>query len=287
MTAPVPGYLDYCKEVFLESDTFLNGSGAVLSQKDESGKAYIIAYVSRILRPSEQCVCHYSRTKLELMVLKLVITKTFSDYLLGSKFTIFTDIISFAYITGSRLGMSQIRWLSKCPINAETSSESASDAEREDLVILSHATACEVINLVLEDVKIPKVIKSKVQSNCNITEGEISVDVPEVPEVSKPQCSPVNFQYSIMCLWPMWPMNRPKTLYWGWCGCMCWRYVDEAKHSKNLLQHINLQDPQFTIEEPNQEGALPFADTLVFPGPYNTLVTTAYRKTTHTNQYLH
>ena len=139
---------------------------------------------------------------------------------------------------------------------------------------------------VLEDVKIPKVIKSKVQSICNITEGEISVDVPEVPEVSKPECSPVNFQYSIMCLWPMWPMNRPKTLYWGWSGCMCWRYVDEAKHSKNLLQHINLQDPQFTIEEPNQEGALPFADTL-FSQSLQHSSHHCLQEDTHTNQYLH
>ena len=39
--------------------------------------------------------------------------------------------------------------------------------------------------------------------------------------------------------------------------------IQEAKHSKQLLQHINSQDPhvQFTIEEPNQRGALPFLDT--------------------------
>ena len=65
--------------------------------------------------------------------------------------------------------------------------------------------------------------------------------------------------------------------------------IQEANHSQQLLQHFNSQDPhiQFTIEEPNQEGTLPFLDTLVSPGPNNTLVTTVYRKPTHTNQYLH
>ena len=57
--------------------------------------------------------------------------------------------------------------------------------------------------------------------------------------------------------------------------CLWLRYMDdtfivqEAKHSQQLLQHINSQDlhVQFTIGEPNQEGALPFLDTLVSPGP--------------------
>ena len=64
--------------------------------------------------------------------------------------------------------------------------------------------------------------------------------------------------------------------------CLWLRFVDEnlhhpqAKHSQQLLQHINSQDPhmQFTTEDPNQEGALPFLDTLVSPGLYKTLVTT-------------
>ena len=67
------------------------------------------------------------------------------------------------------------------------------------------------------------------------------------------------------------------------------RYVDdtfviqEAKHSQQLLQHINSWDShiQFTIEGTNHEGALPFLDSLVSPGPNNTLVSTFYRKPTH------
>ena len=57
----------------------------------------------------------------------------------------------------------------------------------------------------------------------------------------------------------------------------------------NGLHHINTQDPniQFTVEEPDHDGSLPFLDTKVTPGPNNTPNTTVYRKPTHTDQYLH
>ena len=65
--------------------------------------------------------------------------------------------------------------------------------------------------------------------------------------------------------------------------------INKAEYSHQLLQHINNQDPhiQFTVEEPSQEGTLPFLDTLVTMGPNNTFSTSAYRKPTHTDQYLH
>ena len=73
------------------------------------------------------------------------------------------------------------------------------------------------------------------------------------------------------------------------------RYVDDtciiskAEHSHQLLHHINNWDPhiQFTVEEPTQEGTLPFLDTLVAIYPNNTLSTTVYRKPTQRDQYLH
>ena len=73
------------------------------------------------------------------------------------------------------------------------------------------------------------------------------------------------------------------------------RFVDDtfvitkAEQSKPLLQHINNQDPhiQFTVEEPSQQGTLPFVDTLVTIQPTNTFTTSVYRKPTHTDQYLH
>ena len=65
--------------------------------------------------------------------------------------------------------------------------------------------------------------------------------------------------------------------------------IQEAKHSQQLLQHINTWDPhiEFITEEPDQEGALPFLNTLVSPGPNNTLITSVYRMPTHTDQYLY
>ena len=40
------------------------------------------------------------------------------------------------------------------------------------------------------------------------------------------------------------------------------------------------------MQDPSKEDALLFLDTLVSPGPNNTLTTTVYRKPTHTDQYL-
>ena len=41
------------------------------------------------------------------------------------------------------------------------------------------------------------------------------------------------------------------------------------------------------MEEPGSDGSIPFLDTKVTPGPNNTILTTVYRKPTHTDQYLH
>ena len=64
--------------------------------------------------------------------------------------------------------------------------------------------------------------------------------------------------------------------------------MNKVEHNKDLLQHINNQDPhiQFTVE-PTQQGSLPFLDTLVTIQPDNTLSTSVYRKPRHTDQYLH
>ena len=86
------------------------------------------------------------------------------------------------------------------------------------------------------------------------------------------------------CLWKSL-RSRPLALPHLWL-----RFVDDtfviqkAECSQQLLHHINTQDPhkQFTVEEPDQDGSLPFLDTQVSPGPNNTLITTVYRKPTYT-----
>ena len=76
---------------------------------------------------------------------------------------------------------------------------------------------------------------------------------------------------------------------------LCLRFMDDtlvihkAEHSTQLLHHINSQDPniQCTVEQPGTDGSIPFLDTMVTPGPNNTVHTTFYRKPMHTDQYLH
>ena len=89
--APVLAYPDYTKPFILETDALLKGLGAVLSQKGDDNEVHIIAYASRSHWPSEKSMRDYSSAKIELMALKWSICDKFKDYLLGSKFTVFTD----------------------------------------------------------------------------------------------------------------------------------------------------------------------------------------------------
>ena len=90
-TAPVLAYPDYTQPFILETDTSLKGLGAVLSQKDKDGEFCVIVYATRSLQPSKRSMHDYSSTKIELMALKWSVCQKFNDYLLGSKFTVFTD----------------------------------------------------------------------------------------------------------------------------------------------------------------------------------------------------
>ena len=72
------------------------------------------------------------------------------------------------------------------------------------------------------------------------------------------------------------------------------RYVDDTfvikqeDQKQTFLDHINKVDPaiKFTVDGSQENGAIPFLDTLVNPEADNSLSITVYRKATHTDQYL-
>ena len=72
------------------------------------------------------------------------------------------------------------------------------------------------------------------------------------------------------------------------------RYVDDtfvvinAAKKEVFLEHIHSVDPhiQFKTEDAKADGSIPFLDTVVMPQPDNSLLTSVYRKSTHTDLYL-
>ena len=112
-TAPVLGYPNFNREFILKTDALLRWLGAVLSQVDENGKVHVIAYASQTLGPSEKSLHNYCSAKLQLLALKWAVTGKFRDYLLGLKFTVYTDNNPLKYVQTNKLGASQICWLSK------------------------------------------------------------------------------------------------------------------------------------------------------------------------------
>ena len=63
--------------------------------------------------PPERSMCNYSSAKLELLALKWAVTEKFRDYLLGLQFQVYTDNNLLTYVMESKLGASQIQWLSE------------------------------------------------------------------------------------------------------------------------------------------------------------------------------
>ena len=80
-------------------------------------------------------------------------------------------------------------------------------------------------------------------------------------------------------------INSPRAWY---------RFVDDTwviqkqAHKKEFLDYINSMDPaiKFTVEGNQENGAIPFLDTLVTALTANSLSFQVYQKPTHTDQYL-
>ena len=125
-------------------------------------------------------------------------TEKFRDYLLGSRFTVYTDINPLAYVKESKLGVAQIRWLSElalfdfdikyrsgksnqaadtlshCPT---TDSEILSNTEGDEYEPISYAVMCDDLSEVIKGEKLPLDLKKAVQM-------EISQQVPDSGKIN-------------------------------------------------------------------------------------------------------
>lgn len=106
---PILAYPDFQKPFELHTDASGKGLGAILYQTQDDRKK-VIAYASRSLSKPEK---NYSAFKLEFLALKWAITEKFSDYLLNSHFTVYTDNNPLTHILSSaKLDATGQRWAS-------------------------------------------------------------------------------------------------------------------------------------------------------------------------------
>ena len=135
--------------------------------------------------------------KLELLALKWTVTEKFRDYLLGSKFTVYTDNNPLAYVKESKLGVAQIRWLSKLALfdfdikyRSGKSNQAAdalshrpmtddilSDTESDGYETVSYTVMCDDLSEIIKGEKLPLDLKRAVQA-------EISQQAPDSRKIN-------------------------------------------------------------------------------------------------------
>ena len=130
----------------------------------------------------------YSSAKIELMALKWSVCKKFKDYLLGSKFTVFTDNNPLVYIKTSKLGTAQIRWLSELAlydfdivyrtghsnlvanmlshrpeVEGENHNQTCSDNDNEEWQAISYSAICAELEGIIGRVKSDHALRECIQ----------------------------------------------------------------------------------------------------------------------------
>ena len=125
--------------------------------------------------------------KLELLVLKWAVMEKFHDYMLGTKFHVYMDNSPLAYIKESKLGASQIQWLSKMalfeftiPLLTGRSNKAANALRRHpnteqeikiergsdynEVEVILYSSICKVVDEYLNTTKVPDDLKKEALS---------------------------------------------------------------------------------------------------------------------------
>ena len=130
----------------------------------------------------------YSSAKIELMALKWSVCEKFKDYLLGSKFTVFTDNNPLVYVKTSKLGAAQIHWLSELAfydfdivyqtgrsnlvtdalsrrpeVKGENHNQTCSDNNDKEWQAISYSAICKELEGILGGVKVGCTLKELIQ----------------------------------------------------------------------------------------------------------------------------
>ena len=112
--SPVMVYPNFQKQFSLHVDASHQGLGAVLYQKQDTGKQGVVAFASRTLTPAEKNY-HMHSGKLEFLALKWAIADRFRDYLYNAEeFHVYSDSNPLQYIfTCPKLDATRLRWVSE------------------------------------------------------------------------------------------------------------------------------------------------------------------------------
>ena len=146
-TTPVLAFPNFSKSFVVEVDASLKGLGACLLQVGDDGNLHPLVYASRGLRGSEKQYTDLSSFKLELLALKWAITEKFRDYLLGSRFVVYTDNNPLAHLQNAKLGATEQRWVAQlAPFDMEVKFRSGRTNKCADALSRRPVRTAEVLS---------------------------------------------------------------------------------------------------------------------------------------------
>ena len=105
---PILRHPDFNREFTIQTDASYQGLGAVITQVDNNGNEYVVAYASRTLSKAER---NYATTVLEGQAIMWA-TKYFRHYIYGNHFTVLTDHKPLTTLTTKESDNAQLRKIS-------------------------------------------------------------------------------------------------------------------------------------------------------------------------------